>query len=307
MPITVLSPYSGKPVKVRDNDAGRAVRDEEGRIFYVLAKSDGTGYYGATTRAGNPKEEARALELESKVATGQGEAKTRVDEMKSLRKPSRGLRGPVLFILIVAALAAAGYLFFYGPLKHLNPLAPGAPATPAQESPAPSASTGVGGPATASASVGPSTASDPSTAKALLSAAAASGTATGLPPVATPDPESPNSFRLPSGLKYTVLKAGEGAEVKPGDRVQVRYTGSLAGGVRFENSSDNEGPFLLTVGAPRNLRFWNEALPGMAVGEKRKLTVPPALAYGNKTNAIVPPNSTLVYEVELLAIIKPER
>lgn len=295
MPITVLSPFSGKPVKVRDNDAGRAVRDEENRIFYVIPKSDGTGYYGATTRAGNPKEEARALELESKVAVGKGEAKARHEEMNELRKPARRFK-PVYFILVVAVVGAVLWAFFAGPFKDLNPLlkkpsaAPSEPAAPPAGSQAPPA-------------VAPPT---PSTEKALASAAAASGAnaASAAAPKATQDPSDPTRFVLPSGLKYAVVRAGSGDAVKIGDRVQVRYTGSLEGGSRFESSDDNEAPFMLTVGATRNLKFWNEGLPGMLVGEKRSLTVPPALAYGSKGTAIVPPNSTLTYDVELLAILK---
>ncbi|MCX5662663.1 MAG: FKBP-type peptidyl-prolyl cis-trans isomerase [Planctomycetota bacterium] len=291
MPITVLSPYSGKQVKVRDNDAGRAVRDEEGRIFYVMPKSDGTGYYGATTRAGNAKEEARALELESKVAVGQGEAKSRNVEMQEMRKPGRSMKGPVILLVLVALLAAAGWAFFYGPLKDMNPLA--RPATPPAE------------PAPASKAPPVESTPAPSTEKALAAAAAASGQApAGVAAKPMPDPDDPTRMALPSGLRYKVVKPGTGEAVKFGDRVQVRYTGAVVGGERFESSDDNEAPFLVTVGAARNLKFWNEALPGMTVGEKRSLTVPPALAYGSKGTAIVKGNSTLTYDVELLAIIK---
>src|SRR5690606_29595340 len=67
MPIVVHSPFSGRPVKIRDEDVGRAVRDEENRIFYVLERSDGSGHYGAPTRSGNPRDEQRYDELVAKM------------------------------------------------------------------------------------------------------------------------------------------------------------------------------------------------------------------------------------------------
>ena len=112
MPITVLSPFSGRPVKIRDQDLGRAVRDEENRIFYVLKKSDGSGYYGAPTRTGNPRDEQRYLELEKKVGqahevSAQRQAEVKVHDATGRRRSS--LRGKLIvfvLLLIVAAIVA---------------------------------------------------------------------------------------------------------------------------------------------------------------------------------------------------------
>jgi hypothetical protein len=141
MPITVLSPFSGRPVKVREQDAGRAVKDEEGRLFYVLPKSDGSGYYGAATRAGNPKEEERALELEAKVAVGAGKAKDQVEiSLKPINVKPSNSGAIVKLVIVLIILGGLAWLFFYGPAKEYNPWAnqspsrtppaPAAPATP---------------------------------------------------------------------------------------------------------------------------------------------------------------------------------
>ncbi len=119
MGIVVFSPHSGRPVKVRDQDAGRAVRDEEGRIFYVLPKSDGSGHYGALTRAGGVKEEQRARDYEAKSGQIEDRAKQNVlavhDATGKKRSSSRGK-------LVIAALAllcgAMAYLFTLGPFGH---------------------------------------------------------------------------------------------------------------------------------------------------------------------------------------------
>ena len=112
MPVTVLSPFSGRPVKVRDQDVGRAVKDQEGRIFYVIKKSDGSGYYGAPTRAGGPKDEARALELENKTILASGNTHEQVDAVHDATgKGRRGVRSGTLLVIIFLILAAALFIF----------------------------------------------------------------------------------------------------------------------------------------------------------------------------------------------------
>ena len=113
--VEVYSPHDGQPVRVREQDIGRAVRDGEGRIFYVLEKSDGSGYYGATTRAGGEREERRARELEQKLA--KADAKKQ-QEVHAARHDATGKRDAswigrlivVVIVLVLAALACA-YLF----------------------------------------------------------------------------------------------------------------------------------------------------------------------------------------------------
>jgi len=123
MGITVLSPHDGQPVKIRDQDVGRAVRDGEGRIFYALPKSDGSGYYGARTRAGGERDEQRALELESKVQTQGDHAR---DQVKSQLHDARGKKrgggkGKLLLLLIIIAALVAAYLFTFGPFGTMTP------------------------------------------------------------------------------------------------------------------------------------------------------------------------------------------
>ena len=106
MPIVILSPYSGRSVKIRDKDIGRSVRDEESRIFYVVPRTDGKGYYSSITRNGSSKDESRYLKLEKNdaivdVQKREEQAKTVHDAMGNTRKSTLGRR-LVLFLILVA-------------------------------------------------------------------------------------------------------------------------------------------------------------------------------------------------------------
>ncbi len=106
-----------------------------------------------------------------------------------------------------------------------------------------------------------------------------------------------------SGLKYEDLKVGEGAEAKSGDRVEVHYTGWLENGTKFDSSVDRGKPFPFPLGAGRVIKGWDQGVAGMKVGGKRKLIIPPALGYGDRgAGGVIPPNATLIFEVELLKI-----
>lgn len=111
------------------------------------------------------------------------------------------------------------------------------------------------------------------------------------------------TITTPSGLKYTVLKAGKGATPKPGQAVFVHYTGTLTNGKKFDSSRDKGQPFSFKVGAGQVIPGWDEALSTMKVGERRKLTIPPKLGYGAAgAGGVIPPNATLIFDVELLKL-----
>jgi len=112
--------------------------------------------------------------------------------------------------------------------------------------------------------------------------------------------------RLPDGLKYQDLKVGDGAEPKTGQTVVVHYTGWLTNGKKFDSSVDRGKPFEFALGEGQVIKGWDEGVKTMKIGGKRKLTIPPSLGYGSQGvgNGLIPPNSTLIFDVELLDVKK---
>ena len=107
-----------------------------------------------------------------------------------------------------------------------------------------------------------------------------------------------------SGLKYEDLVEGEGEPAKANQRVRVHYTGWLTDGTKFDSSLDRNDPFSFPLGGGRVIRGWDEGVQGMKVGGRRKLTIPSQLGYGSAgAGGVIPPNATLVFEVELLEIL----
>ena len=99
------------------------------------------------------------------------------------------------------------------------------------------------------------------------------------------------------------LKVGEGSEVVKYNIVTVNYTGWLTDGTKFDSSlNPGRSPFRFTVGGGQVIKGWDEGLIGMKVGGKRKLTIPPSMGYGNQEMGVIPPNSTLIFEIDLLII-----
>lgn len=106
-----------------------------------------------------------------------------------------------------------------------------------------------------------------------------------------------------SGLIIEDIVAGEGALAEAGQFVSVHYTGWLTDGKKFDSSKDRNDPFDFGLGQRQVIAGWDEGVQGMKIGGKRKLTIPPELGYGARgAGGVIPPNATLVFEVELLGI-----
>ena len=105
-------------------------------------------------------------------------------------------------------------------------------------------------------------------------------------------------------LEIEILKEGTGEEAKNNNKVTVHYTGTLENGTKFDSSLDRGKPFVFTLGVGQVIKGWDQGVLGMKIGEKRKLTIPSELGYGSRGAGSIPPNSTLIFEVELLEIGK---
>lgn len=107
-----------------------------------------------------------------------------------------------------------------------------------------------------------------------------------------------------SGLQYWDLKQGTGTTASAGKTVSVHYTGWLASnGKKFDSSVDRGQPFMFQLGAGQVIKGWDEGVSGMKVGGKRQLRIPPELGYGSRgAGGVIPPNATLIFDVELLAV-----
>ncbi len=109
----------------------------------------------------------------------------------------------------------------------------------------------------------------------------------------------------PSGLKYVDVKVGKGASPVKGKMVKVHYTGTLENGKKFDSSVDRNEPFSFVIGVGQVIAGWDEGVMGMKVGGKRKLTIPASLGYGRRgAGSDIPPNATLLFDVELLDVAK---
>ena len=105
------------------------------------------------------------------------------------------------------------------------------------------------------------------------------------------------------GLNIEVLKEGKGQSIENGEKATVHYYGKLENGTKFDSSYDRNTPFQFVVGSGQVIKGWDQGVLGMRVGEKRKLTISPELGYGNREiPEVIPANSTLIFEVELLKI-----
>ena len=108
-----------------------------------------------------------------------------------------------------------------------------------------------------------------------------------------------------SGLKYTDVKVGSGASPVKGKQVKVHYTGTLENGKKFDSSVDRNEPFNFVIGVGQVIAGWDEGVMSMKVGGKRKLIIPSKLGYGARgAGGDIPPNATLLFDVELLDVAK---
>ena len=116
------------------------------------------------------------------------------------------------------------------------------------------------------------------------------------------DLSAPKERTTPSGLRITDLELGSGAEAIAGQTVTVNYRGSLTNGKEFD-SSYGRGPFSFRLGGGQVIQGWDQGVAGMKVGGKRKLVIPPDLGYGSRgAGGVIPPDATLIFEVELLRV-----
>ncbi|MEO0647377.1 MAG: FKBP-type peptidyl-prolyl cis-trans isomerase [Cyanobacteria bacterium J06650_10] len=112
-----------------------------------------------------------------------------------------------------------------------------------------------------------------------------------------------NVVTTDSGLQYVVINEGDGAQPQPGNRVFVHYVGTLEDGTKFDSSRDRGRPFDFTIGRGQVIKGWDEGVGDMKVGDRRKLIIPPELGYGARgAGGVIPPNATLIFDVELLRI-----
>ncbi len=118
-------------------------------------------------------------------------------------------------------------------------------------------------------------------------------------PAGTTDPSRVVTF--PDGLKVEDLLIGPGLEVRAGDLISVHYIGTLADGKKFDSSYDRNEPLVTILGAGKAIKGWDQGISGMKIGGKRRLIIPPDLAYGEKGfENLIPPNATITFEIELL-------
>ena len=116
--------------------------------------------------------------------------------------------------------------------------------------------------------------------------------------------QNANTSEEVTELKIEDIQVGSGEEVESGDSVVMHYTGTLTDGTKFDSSRDRNEPFETQIGVGQVIEGWDKGVVGMKVGGKRKLTIPPDMAYGDQAIGPIPANSTLIFDVELLEVLK---
>ena len=118
----------------------------------------------------------------------------------------------------------------------------------------------------------------------------------------TDNEKSMEPTRQQGELKTEDIKVGEGTEVKKGDTVVMHYKGTLTDGTQFDSSYDRGEPYETVIGVGQVIAGWDKGVPGMKIGGKPRLTIPPEMGYGESGSGPIPPNATLIFEVELIEI-----
>ena len=122
-------------------------------------------------------------------------------------------------------------------------------------------------------------------------------------PNSGPPPVNGSPAQLPGGLQYIDVVVGSGAEARAGQNVSVHYTGWLTTGQKFDSSRDRGQPFAFPLGGGRVIQGWDQGVAGMRVGGQRRLIIPPNMGYGaSGAGGVIPPNATLIFDVELLGV-----
>jgi FKBP-type peptidyl-prolyl cis-trans isomerase len=128
------------------------------------------------------------------------------------------------------------------------------------------------------------------------------GETLGIEVSATPTATDSGKTKMENKLKIEDEVVGTGTEAVIGKKITVNYKGTLLDGTKFDSSYDRNEPFSFNLGAGEVIQGWDQGFSGMKIGGKRKLTIPPSLGYGSSDLGTIPPNSTLVFEVELLKV-----
>lgn len=298
MAMTIHSPYSGRPIRIRDQDVGRALRDEEGRIFYAVPASDGNGYYAAPTRKGSEKDEQRYRELlekgEQARASGAQQSAAQIHDARGQGRsnPVRRFITLIVLLMVVAALAyvlvlktgnAPAWLPDYFNLNaptappNTPPTAPDADTPPAID--VPDASQTQATPDVAATNGEPSSDNTPTattTAANDANATAAGSAVMQTNNQSTADDEPTATWSTTDeGHRYRIVKPGDGRKAKPGDYVMIDYTAVPAGAGEDVLSAALFGdPVSFVLATGNHLQGWDGALTGMRGGETRDVLLP---------------------------------
>ncbi|QDU35464.1 FK506-binding protein [Poriferisphaera corsica] len=338
MPIVVNSPFSGKPVKVRDEDVGRAIRDEEKRIFYVVQRASGEGFYGAPTRKGSEKDEQRYDNLMNKVDQGESFAKQQLQTAIHDARGKKRKLSPARVIAFLLLLAVIGFIVWYSMFdgqqiinQYLNEpndtyeeiIIEEEIVVPAEQAPSrPDAET------PNSNDLEERTEGNVSWGKRSVESVALASPGRLIGYMAATDRDGPDDdpgsdqanqkidegeeaaddaafVVLPSGVKYWIdVKGDEDREpAKAGDWVEIAYRAWLPGGVPV-GASEAEKPVGFVLWSGDASRGFDEAINGMYPGERRTLVLPPEVMRGDtliEREDDEPIDNTLMCEVHLIS------